>query len=242
MPGYGAPDPNIVRASPASMPVGDPLTGAPSPLVPGFGTPVTGPAPFSNPDLAYQPDYAWGFQIAPDVTEGQGNTPSVPSGPSVPSRPTPIRGGVKREPPKRGEKQRKVITRSAQIGIALFRALDAISESAEVVDALFEALPEDVQKRWKRAHADDGEYRRLLDTAGQYGIDGADWKLQALYYNWHLLDVEQGLKNILKNALSDRIVGGIQRELPRNTGNALSQSEMELNEWLDWAFSTGLGL
>ena len=109
-----------------------------------------------------------------------------------------------------------MITRTKAIGIALYKALDAVSESAEVVDAVYDALPKDVRKRWEKERFPDarwirdkntGEWVRVGverpgDNFGQYGIDGADWKLQALYYNWHKVDVEKAIKNIIKNELN----------------------------------------
>src|SRR3546814_8177011 len=80
----------------------------------------------------------------------------------------------------------------ARIGISIFKVLDSVSEAAEVVDALYEALPEDVKKRW-------GRDRRPGDSFGQYGLEGADWKLEALYYNWSKVDSEQAVKNLVKN-------------------------------------------
>ena len=148
------------------------------------------------------------------------------------------------------------MTRTKAIGIATYKALDAVSEGAEVVDAVYDALPADVRKRWEKERFPDarwvrdkntGKWERVGverpgDSFGQYGIDGADWKLQALYYNWHKVDVEKAIKNIIKNELSDRVIGGIQSGLPKNSGAAHSQGEMELGQSLDDWFSSEFGL
>lgn len=125
----------------------------------------------------------------------------------------------RREPPRRNQKENKVRNRSATIGQLLFRALDNISEKAEIVDAIYDALPSDVKRRWSKGR--DG--RGFIDQAGQYGIDGADWKLQALWHNWSKVDVEQAAKNIIKNYIEDKIIGTGQKFLPRNFGNALQR-------------------
>jgi hypothetical protein len=99
-------------------------------------------------------------------------------------------------------KEKKVMSRGKAAAIAIARALDWLSESAEVVSALYDALPDDVKNRWRCDSLD-----RPGDQMGQYGVDGADCKLQALYWNWHRLDVRAALGNILTNEIEDRLYG-----------------------------------
>lgn len=87
--------------------------------------------------------------------------------------------------------------------VAAYKAMDNISEAAEVVDALYDALPDDVQKRWEK----DRESRGLADQAGQYGIDGADWKAQAIWHNAHKIDWDEAIKNIIQNQVEDALYG-----------------------------------
>lgn len=129
-------------------------------------------------------------------------------------RPQPNPEPHQRRPPGQGEKENKVISRSKAISIAIFRALDTISESAELVNAVYEALPEDVRKRWEKGR----DPRGLLDSAGQYGIDGADWKLQALWHNWHRVDTVAAVENIAKNLGEDKLYGSVYKHLPGNLG------------------------
>lgn len=199
MPGL---DPNIIRISPGR------------PLEPGFGTPlrrspdegeggdpmeqVNSPNPEGSP---YQPDSRYAFEIG----IATGYAPPLDPAAGIPVRPgvppvvvkRPIRPPRTRQRRKR-EKQRKAITKTRAIAIGLYRAVDAASEGAEIIGAVFDALPDDVKKRWK-------EPDRMGDSFGQYGLGGADWKLRALWYNWHKVDVEQAVKNIIKNQLSDSI-------------------------------------
>lgn len=237
------PDPNIVRWMPPDTlyQPGDPVS-EPAPFTRGVGTALA-PQGFANPDLSYQPDYQWiwspGIGLVDLVTPSVSG-PTAPGGqgarpPRPPRPPRPSIDPVQREPPREREKQRKVVTKTAAIGIALFRALDRISESAEIVDAIYDALPDDVKKRWKQPG-------KPGDNFGQYGIDGADWKLRALYYNWHKVDVEQAIKNIIKNELQDQTIGRIQAGLPVNTGQAFSQGEREFAQLLDEWFAAEFGL
>ena len=143
--------------------------------------------------------------------------------------------------PAKGEKEKRVKSKIA----ALLNVVDNISELSEIVGALYESLPGGVQRRWegkaKWFEYDnlvlDRKRRGLLDNAGQYGLDGADWKLQALYYNWHLIDPDIAFRNLITNQTSDWINGHIHRKLPNNTGSALDPSLLEFNAWL----SEGLG-
>lgn len=132
-------------------------------------------------------------------------------------------------------------------------ALDIISEASEFVGALYDALPEDVRHRWEEKNAGghwaevDGKWkwivptRGLLDNAGQYGIDGADWKARALWHNWHKLDIEQGIKNIIANELQDKILGMYQRSLPKNIGHVADAGSMGLNDLIN-LFNDTIGL
>lgn len=120
-------------------------------------------------------------------------------------------GGINRvgtrtiAPPRKNEKETKLQSRLQQVSVAIYRALAGVSEVGDVVDAFFKALPEEVQAKWKR------KKRGLTDNAGQYGINGMDWKLMAIYHNWHQLNYQQAMKNILVNELEDQFIGRASR-------------------------------
>lgn len=134
-----------------------------------------------------------------------------------------------------------------KLAVALFGALDVVSEYSEIVDAFYEALPNDVRNRWERKLGFHwvkykGKWvkmppknleRGLLDNAGQYGIDGADWKAQALFHNIAKVDVSSAVENIIKNRLEDKVLGTLQRARPKNTVSALNQSDQFVGEWLN---------
>lgn len=195
---------------------GEPF-GEPSPQS-GIGSPQTDPTPFYSDSSPYEPDHHWRWRA------GLGTGSAATPGTSVP---TP---GATRAPPKVYESEGKVNTRSGRLGIMLYRTLDHVSEWAEVVEAIYDALPDDVKKRWERD-------RYMGDNFGQYGIGAAPWQLQALYYNWHKVDFVQAVKNVLKNQLSDAAIGGMQSKLPKNTGAAHEQGEKEFAKWLDDIFN-----
>lgn len=117
-----------------------------------------------------------------------------------------------REPPPTFTKEGKTLTRAAQIGIMLFKALDFASEMGDIVDAVYEALPDKVKKRRPC------KSRGGVDQFGQYGINAADCKLAVLYDNWHLLDTGQAVVNIVKNELEDKAYGAIHKHLPKQAG------------------------
>lgn len=241
-------NPNVERWLPTFP---DPWAPKPAPqLEPGTATPEV-----KNPDSPYDPDHAWQYDpifglapgvMAPPIT----NTPPLTPAP-VGVAPIPP---VQREPPQKGERQRKALARSKVVALAVYKALDWSSEAAEVVDAIYQALPKKVRDRWEK---DRGAYWRFNeqrgkwekagldrpgDQFGQYGLEGADWKLQAIYHNMHQLDIEQAFKNIVKNHLEDMVIGGMQRGLPNNTGNAHAEGEREVAKWLDDIFSSEFGL
>ena len=115
--------------------------------------------------------------------------------------PAPLQPAGK-SPPQKNEHQGKA---SGGRGLAqhFARALDFVSESAEVVDAVYDALPDDVKKRWEKGR----ESRGLADQAGQYGIDGADWKAKAIWENRDKIDYSEAIKNIVQNQVEDQLYG-----------------------------------
>ena len=219
-------------------------------LEPGVAEPPT----VKNPDSPYDPDHAWAwdpvFGLAPVVfAPPVSNTP-----PEVPVPPTVRLPPSQREAPPAGTRQRKAMARTKAVAIAIYKALDWASEAAEVVDAIYQALPKKVRDRWEKDRGAHwvrdyvtGKWKKVGldrpgDQFGQYGLEGADWKLQAIYHNLGSLDLELAFRNIVKNHLSDLVIGGMQKKLPNNTGNAHAEGEREVAKWLDDIFTGELGL
>jgi hypothetical protein len=108
------------------------------------------------------------------------------------------------QPAEPNVKERK--GKAGQLGAALFKALDVISEGSEVVDAFYQALPQSTRTEWGRRNP-----KKREDNQGQYGLGGAEWKGQALYYNWHKVDFGKAIKNVLANELEDRLYGAAHK-------------------------------
>lgn len=162
-----------------------------------------------------------------------------------------------REPPRRREKEKKYQTRSERLRHGLMTALDVLSEGAEIIDAAYDALPPRIRRRWEEKLGFhwakvNGKWKWLPPrrwgnrfqsgaNAGQFGIDGAHWKAQALRHNWDKVDADVFAKNVLDNALQDILIGGIQRRLPRNIGHAVDDAVKLLEGARSDLFNQGLG-
>lgn len=185
-------NPNVLRLLPTLPPN----------WMPGDAVPIPSPQPepVTAPDLQpAPPGFPWTTIRVDD-----------PNGP-------PKRGGRPvRKPPRRRDKERKVIG-SRAIALRIFKALDAVSESAEVVDSFYMALPKKVRK-YEEGRRDCFKPRGLIDSAGQYGIDNADCKLQVLYRRWELVDMDVAFENLLKNQLEDKLYGFVYREISKHRG------------------------
>lgn len=134
-------------------------------------------------------------------------------------------------PPKKGTRERKMKGPLQTI----MNALDIVSEASEFVGAFYDALPDRTKYEWEQ------KSRGLLDNAGQYGIDGADWKLNALWHNWHKVDIEQAIKNVIANEFQDKVLGQYQRALPKNIGHVADAGSLGLNELIE-LFNRTIGL
>lgn len=217
-----APNPNIIRTIPANRPYTD------IPVLEPFAEPEPIIKP-PTPEEIIQATRPWAF----DVTPTRSTSPSpVRSPATTPGGSVPV-DTVGRNPPATGERERKMMSKSVKVAVALYKALDKVSEAAEVVDAFYDALPDDVKKKWGCGKI---KGRGLADTAGQYGIDKADCKGKALYHNWHKVDMEDAIKNIIANHINDKIIGGYKRKLPKNIGNAVSQGDKAVAKGLDWSW------
>lgn len=136
-----------------------------------------------------------------------------------------------RKPPGKNTKERKFLSRSKRFMAAMFGALDTISELSEIIDALYQSLPKRVRNRWEERY-DFERGSALIDGAGQYGIDGADWKAQALWYNFQHIDPDQAFKNIVNNVTQDTIHGLLHKNLPVNSGAAGTEGIRAIEEML----------
>lgn len=91
----------------------------------------------------------------------------------------------------------------------IWDVLGATSEAGEVVDCAFKNLPKAVQKKAKKAHKKKGDDFDF-DSFGQYGTQGAEWKIYAVLAEFDNMDVEGFLKCVAENQVEDEIVGRMQ--------------------------------
>jgi len=260
MPALSAPMQTYPTRMPTISPMADPNNW---PLSPSNGGPEAGKPVFPEPEPKTDPlGFGGGGSLVVETGTGPIGVAILTPGQQVkPGYLGPV------APPGKGVKEAGKRRTSARLGRLLFKALDDISESCEVVDALYDALPNDVKKSamkkagyvWspsagKYVLPGDGSLkasdktteafrpsgagsRSFVDQFGQYGLDGCDWKAQALYDHADKLDVCGGVQNILKNYLEDKIHGVTHRFRPKNTVNGLADADKEfglqLNNLLD---------
>jgi hypothetical protein len=149
------------------------------------------PQPLQQP--VSRPGQAPAVQQAIVVTVASG-------GASLPPRVQNFRAARSTPPPK-GTKEIK--SKAGKFAAKIADILDRVSEGSEVIDAIYQALPSDVKKRWEKGRDLD----RQGDSMGQYGLAGADWKIQAIWHNVLKIDPSEALRNILLNELEDKLYG-----------------------------------
>lgn len=214
------------------------------PLYIGVGTPLPDSLPldWAEPDPNMKRDFfPDGKNMANQAERAPQEDPSYKRGPRI-------------RPPRPSRPDRNVRERKAKGSLqTVLKILDIVSEGSELVGAFYDALPKDTRQKWEADYAGghfaevDGKWkwiidsRGLLDNAGQYGIDGADWKARALWHNWHKVDIEQAIKNVIANEFQDKILGMYQRSLPKNIGHAADAGSMGLNDLIN-LFNDTIGL
>lgn len=204
----------VATPAPWNLPVVYPAV---DPLAWPVGQPAPSPRPLPwrvlpyrqvNPHRSPSEQSQWGNGLpAPrprpsgSVVIAPGVTPS-PHGPPHGSR-----------TPGPGVKERKVQV-GGKFGGALFRALNTITESLDVIDAIYDALPNSAKVKTYRIYGNAGR-------PGQQWADATpQQKLWAIYRNLHLVDIDQALLNILANQLQDFVIGKAGRHLGRQGAEA----------------------
>lgn len=157
-----------------------------------------------------------------------GGSPSVTVDPQGNVRP---RTQANPARPGRGVAEKKV-----KGGAALFaagKAIGAVTETADFVEALYKALDKQCLKA-KGASAPRTTWRAGATGAGRMGDDGKNWhwspghgwrrevgyyqkvsmpdQAMAIYRNLDCLDVEQAIKNVIANQIEDAILGSLGKQ------------------------------
>jgi hypothetical protein len=152
-----------------------------------------------------------------------------------------------RAPPQPREKDKKTISKSAAFAAKVFKALDDVSELSEIVSVFYDALPKQVRKDYEKelgfhwVHTKKGKWvwakpqnlrRTFLDNAGQYGVDGADWKMTAIWRFWDKVDTDKAFRGLINNQTQDFVYGQIYKNTPKQLGKAGDDGFKQLNDWL----------
>ncbi len=102
-------------------------------------------------------------------------------------------GGHKLEPPGKNTKERKAKLLAGSVGIK--RGLNIITESVDVLEAIFWALP--ANRRW--------------------GAYTPQEKLKRIYLYYDEIDMSDAILNLLYNEVQDRIVGGLSSKVTKSS-------------------------
>ena len=213
---------DVYRANPAGL--ADPFAPTMKRLRVGFG----------SPNVVREMPSEFDFQeaLAPPLVPGSQQVGSAVASPAPDTLPRlRFRNRLRPRPPRLHERERKQYDPNGKVA-KMLKVLDITSEGAEVLDAFYEALPDETKRKWGCSKIKRG----LIDSAGQYGIDAADCKGRAVWHNWHNIDIAQGIKNLVANEIQDRVIGNIMRLQPTNVGSTTSDAMQQVNEWLQGLF------
>lgn len=103
-------------------------------------------------------------------------------------------GGHRREPPKGKTKETKIRVSPAMIPV--LKAINALTETVDFIEAVHKSLPEEFQARYRNT-----AYRATNPTPQQM--------LRAIVENWHHIAPEDLLYNLLSEHIEDKIFGKI---------------------------------
>lgn len=184
-------------------------------------SPTIRPHPLAEPEPAVVPQVAPNGRPAPRAFDAPAYRRAFEWSANG-KRPRPV--GRRAPPPKRVRERKTIGKRIA------FEVADQVSELSEIVDAFYASLPESTRKRAEKNWRDEVF---PLDKAGQYGVGRVDEKFKVLWNNWHRIDPDKSMRNLMNNAAQDFVNGLIHKNVPKNTGGALDPAIKEINKWLD---------
>lgn len=180
------------------------------PVWPGFN-PGTAPAPSPHPANP-SPSVPVPRAAVPDLQDGPGRQ-TGPRGPRQRSRhtyrvarrpwgePDPGTDPEDPRPPRPNEREKKM--RAPAALRAALSAAYAATETADVIEALFDALPKHIQKTVPKTGR-LGPGARLAPGTPYASVSD---KARHLYDNWEQLDVNEAAWNLLQNHVTDEIIG-----------------------------------
>lgn len=98
-----------------------------------------------------------------------------------------------REPPKSGDREKKLSANAVSAVLALQRVAHGVTEAIDVIDAVHKALPKKLQAK---AHF-NGKWYNASPQA----------KAAAIYANWNAINFNKAVINLIVNDLGDRVIG-----------------------------------
>lgn len=101
----------------------------------------------------------------------------------------------RRVPPRPGDKEKKIRATAGFVGLVQ-RVFHGGTEALDALDAIHDALPKKYQAKGGKK---DGKYWKASPQA----------KLNAIYKYWDQLDLNEAVKNLIINHLTDEVVGRI---------------------------------
>jgi hypothetical protein len=145
---------------------------------------------------------SWGYDLRDE--DGRSDRPeearAVEVYPGVGGRGVPVPPEHRLSPPGPGVKEGKTSLRAAGGVWQAFRLarklINAATESGDVIDAIWDAVPYEDRKHW-RHKGEDGKYHDPRLTK----------KVQLLYEHWDKVDTSKALRNIALNELEDTVIG-----------------------------------
>lgn len=192
--------------------------------VPAYPPPPSGTPPEVIPGRALPRIPRWMRDARPSEPENPPDREIIP-----PPLKLPPPRQHSRTPPRSREREGKAISKTVAATKFMSDVLDAMSEAGDAVDAVFKALDPRVQVAWKKKAGP----LRPGEKSARYGIDGADWKLWAIWYNLDKLDVAQAFKNLAYNELEDKAVGAAMAQKNRIQGRDATRDLKKREAWLN---------
>lgn len=140
-------------------------------------------------------------------------------------RPGGLDGGLVREPPGERVRERKATSKWRRY---VFPGIGAVTESLEVIDAFWDALPKEVRS----GHEYRGDYviKSKTDNSRKYipwSAKNMHWvqtrkvtpqeKLEDLWKHYDRLDLEKALKNVVENDIEDKVLGRASAKVDKAT-------------------------
>lgn len=136
--------------------------------------------------------------------------------------PTPYAPPHKQEPPPSYEKERKlsVYSYAGGIGTAALAIVGAVGEAGDFLDALYDALPDEVKPK--------GSW---FSARREYLPPSFTKRMTALYENWDKVDLNAAIDNLVINHYEDKLFGFFGEVAKRGINTRLQHSGFMTGPW-----------